>query len=669
MLAMDFPSQPAGRPFPQDKSVFRKVAVNAFRAALLALLPAISAQAASPPPSAAQLPIQAELVQMLDAGRLKVGDPVFARVDVKWENPECKLRDGAILKGRIVSRTEHSKSAKTSEVAVLFETGQCGGKEMKPFPVTLAAVMAPDPLRKRSLFNGYQNQPLNEAVGLAVEGGLRSVGAAAQTAYYEPPVYSPPKAVLPGQVLGIGGVKLSVGTGPEGSSVLSASKRNVRLEPGSQFVLVPTPKAQVAVIPRPSPASAAPSTVASVTTTPPPAPAALADVTEICSPPQCSVAMPVTDADQPAGGASATVSVRDFGYPPRNDFEMAHFDYDSALTYLGPSQLLFTFNPHVLVPRTDLSASFGQLRLIRGVLLNLKKMKVEKTLEWRVPDGGQYLWSLGADRVLLHVGRELRLYGPGLKLEQKFSLAGPLAYVRVSPSAKYVAVGVIHERHSEAVHRQLEEAEGHEPEEDVDLKVLDSAFHVLASVTRSSREMPPVLSDEGEIRLLSHGANRYRIVELSWIGEKRVLAQVHSTCLPELASVPGDLLFVVGCDRQQDGKWYRVLRPDGKPVLKGWSPSDELQQTIDGRTGAFAVGIAEIAKPLAPDSVFRPTDLKSEHIGIYRSTNGRRILALSITPPVPTVQTFALAPGGRQLAVLHGDRIALYSLPDTTASK
>ena len=89
----------------------------------------------------------------------------------------------------------------------------------------------------------------------------------------------------------------------------------------------------------------------------------------------------------------------------------------------------------------------------------------------------------------------LRLYRAGLKLEQKLVLNGSLAFVRISPSSKYFAVGVLQERHSEAVHRELEEAEQREPEEDVEIKVLDSNFHVPATVVRSSRATVPVLSD------------------------------------------------------------------------------------------------------------------------------------------------------------------------------
>jgi hypothetical protein len=329
---------------------------------------------------------------------------------------------------------------------------------------------------------------------------------------------------------------------------------------------------------------------------------------------------------------------------------------------LGPKKLLFTFNPHSLVSREGVEVS-PQMRTVRAVLIDLQTMKVLQTTDWRVLDARQYLWSIGNEKVLVHVGRELRIYGPGFKVEQKFSLNGPLAYVRISPSGRYFAVGVLQERHSRATHEQLAEAEGREPEEDVELHVLTADFHTLATVARSSRDVPPVLSDEGEIRIPTIGKNRWRIVENSWNGQRRVLAQVNSTCRPEATTLQPNLLFLVGCDRQADGKWYRMLRSDGKPVLKGWSPSAELEQTASGANSAFAVGVTTAGKPLAAESLFRSTDLVSESIGVYRVENGLRKVTVSIASPIPTLQTFVLSPGGDQLAVLKGDQIAFYSVP------
>ncbi|MGH9529033.1 MAG: hypothetical protein ACRD2S_03840 [Terriglobales bacterium] len=624
-----------------------------------------------------RVPVQAELIKAMEAGRVKVGETIFAKVDVEWKNKACNLRRGAILKGRVVSENARTKTSKTSDLALLFESGQCGGRDMKPLPLTVAAFIAPNPNQGSSLYENQENQPLSEAVGLAIGGGgsagagsgfssgsaMRSVTAAAATAYVEPIRYKTPKAVLPGQVIGIAGVKLSVGSGPEGSSVLSSSRHNIRLDQGSQLVLVPTLKmAVVASVKVPEPA------VSAIASTPRPLSKQTAlpeapplDETEICEPPECSVALATSEPHPGSSQAVATMSVKELGYGLRGDRVMDGFDYDAALAYLGSKQILFTFDPHLLVRRAAAEAS-PQMRTVRAVLIDLPTMKVLKTIDWRVLDAKQYLWTIGNERVMVHAGRELLIYGAGLRTEQKISLNGALAFVRIYPSGNYFAVGVVQERNSRAVHEQLAEAEGREPEEDVEVKVLSAQFHVLATVTRSSRDAPPVLSDEGEIRVPTIGKNRWRIVENTWDGQRRVLAQVTSTCRPQATTLQPDLLFLVGCDRQSDGRWYRMLRPDGKPVLKGWSPSQELEQTANGAGGTFAVGVAKASRPIPPESIFRVTDLESENIGVYRVENGRREFSVSITSPLPTLQTFVISPNGDQLAVLKGQEIAFYAI-------
>ena len=137
------------------------------------------------------VPVQADLVRSIEAGRVKAGDAVLAKVIAKWQSPECTLREGAILKGRIVSQNVRSKTEKTSQIAMLFEGGQCGGRDIKPIPLTVAAVLAVDPSQDR---NEYENQPLSEAVGLGLgrdpgpngiggsQSGTRSVTQAAAPA-------------------------------------------------------------------------------------------------------------------------------------------------------------------------------------------------------------------------------------------------------------------------------------------------------------------------------------------------------------------------------------------------------------------------------------------------------------------------------------------------------
>ena len=138
------------------------------------------------------------------------------------------------------------------------------------------------------------------------------------------------------------------------------------------------------------------------------------------------------------------------------------------------------------------------------------------------------------------------------------------------------------------------------------------------------------------------GKNRWRISEYTWTGQRHVLKQVGSTCRPEVTTLPPNLLFVTGCDRLADGKWYQMLRPDGKLVLKGRSPSTEQGHTANGIVGGslFAVGITELAKPLNASSAFHSSDLKNLHVSVYRVVeNGKKATGVTVSDPLSTVRS------------------------------
>ena len=615
-------------------------------------------------PETNHLPIEAKLIHALQAGRVKIGDPVLAKVEVAWQSSDCSLREGAILRGHVLSQTPRSRTSKTSEIAIAFDNGECNGSDMKPLSLTLAALIARDP---RSDPNAYDTMALSSAIGSIQQGSidrrgtrnmpLNTAAKAKRVTIVAPMRRQGPPAVKPGDVVGIDGVKLAVAAGPEGSSIISSARYNLNLEAATQLVLVTNTRILVpakAAAPAPAPK--------------PPEPEPVIDETEVCMPPACSIALTAADAERSAH-SSLNLPIKNLGFPTPPTREMSRFDHEAAIAYLGSGQLLFTFNPHTMVARPGLESDARTVRLIRGALIDLSTSKVKKVIDWRVPDNEQYLWAVGSEQVLVHTGRELKLYGPGLRSEQSLVLDGPLAFVRPAPSGSHIAIGIIHERHSEEIHRQLREAENQEPEEDVSVWVVDRAFQTIISVNRSSRARPLVLLDDGEVQILNAGSNHWQIVDTGWNGERRILAKMTSACTPSINSLPANLLFVVGCDVEQLGRWYRVLGAAGKTILKGKSASDELEQTASAASSGanLAIAVAKTTKSRMADDAFHANDLKSEFVGIYRAENGKRQSGVTILSPLPTVQVFALSPDGGQLAVLESGQISLYNIPEKRA--
>jgi hypothetical protein len=129
--------------------------------------------------------------------------------------------------------------------------------------------------------------------------------------------------------------------------------------------------------------------------------------------------------------------------------------------------------------------------------------------------------------------------------------------------------------------------------------------------------------------------------------------------------VAPDLLLVVTCDAMTGGREYRVMRPDGKLILRGESSLAELGHAATGTQGTpeFALKVLSSSQPLLPGTLFRLADLESAQVAVYRAEDGKRLFTVRFSDPSASDGGYALAPDGNQMAVLARGRIEVYVLP------
>jgi len=634
--------------------------------------------------------IRAELLANIDTKRLKTGDPLLAKVLFDWSASNCNLKKGAIIAGHVATVLTKPGASLPLQMTLSFDQAACNGGDLNSFPLTLAAVVGPksegdeqyygSSTAMRGMLNAM-NGSANSA-HVATMGGGRSADPSASIKSAEistdlgelsgPQFQEASKASM-GDVVNVNGVKLDVGGGDNHDSVLETKKKNIALARHTVLVLVPSklvfqdslPKsaelASAVATARPDTEPAPAKEVAAVTIPLPKEPEPVDDIA-VCEPPTCH---PVSPESEVRSIAATGFSLAQIGYHPRPNAEIDSLRNDISLAYLGPHRLLVAFNPHTLVPRYASNSENAPIRVMRTALFELPGMKVIRTIDWPIADANPCLWVIGGDRILVHTGSELRVYDANLHIEQRIPLGGKLRFVRVSPSQKYVVVGVMHERHTQRLHALLVEQMGREPEEDVEIQVLDSAWKPLATGNQSSTYLPPVLSEEGEVSIIAGRNDQWQLSLHTWQQETRNLVRIVSSCTPELTSFPPDLLFLVTCERGYLKKDYRVLRADGKLLLKGVSPSDEVGQRAIGNldSGLFALRLTEADHSINREGRFQGADLKSDLVSVYRAADGHRIFAARINLPASSNDSYALSPDGDQLAVLSGQQIAFYALP------
>ena len=628
-------------------------------------------------------PLQTELIGSLDVSRVHVESSVLVRVAGEWTEPGCTLRAGSIVQGHVTGFERRSKTARDSQVQIAFEAADCDGHAGTAHAFTLVALVGPS----GSTFAGNQSgvseaPPLADAVGLSMAGGIRNAHtASAINTNSVTAARSLPSRIVPGQVVDINKTTLSVGAGVDGATVVTAVKHDLRLERGTSLILIPKRAREVVgagamAAPGGVPSSSAaasqaergrggPSRQLALTSSvgagasgagSPAAAPEPPDETEICSG-VCS-AVSLASLPEHAAEALGSVPIERLGYAPREKRQTPSFNDETTLTYLDTNNLLCTFDPHQLWQRA--AAGEESTRMIRAVLIDPGTHTVKRVVEWRVRGEDQYLWRLAGGRVLVHMGHELRLFDAGLRPVRSVPLEGRVAWVVASPSGDHIAVGTVKERYTAYVYRELQSVLAEDPEEDVQVRVFSASFDLLVSSVRSSKSPAPVLSDTGELRVRSVGRDRWRMTEYGWDRSEHVVATAKSACRPLLSTPEHGLIFAVGCTAS-GGRWYRMLRADGHPLLKGESPSDEIGQTARGSAaGDFAVRIVRTAKPMNYGQPFNRNDLTKEEIAVYRSSDGLLVAAVTCEDFAMSEQAFALSPAGDQMAVVGSRAIVFY---------
>ena len=401
-------------------------------------------------------PVQAELMADLNARLLHVGAPVFARVTVDWTRTGCVLPKGAVLEARVVSVAPYNKATHLSELDLTFTRAQCAAPSMAAFDLLLAALAAPprpmdmgilsDPLPMNTSYSGGNGQVALAAVKTMQMSGNINLKLGIDESGYK--VAALPRLHM-GDVSGIHGMKLSFGSGTGATTVLACKGHDVSLEKHTVLLLVPSqgllPRSTSEAV-RPDSATASGAAPAGETHIGA-APAAVsgpeqtqAEDIDVCDPPHCNVDLRAGD-DIDDGKPKVSFSAGQLGYATRVHEEMHDFDRDETLTWLGPDQLLVSFNPHALIPRRSLGPAGSTERIIRAVLLDTRARRIIRSVDWELPDNNEYLWPLAGGRVLAHVGSELRVYDEGLKISQRIRLDAPLAFVRVTPDGNFIVVG------------------------------------------------------------------------------------------------------------------------------------------------------------------------------------------------------------------------------------
>lgn len=605
--------------------------------------------------------IQTSLLGRVESKRIAVGGSIFVNVVTNWKQGRCFLRTGDTLEGRVVAVEHRTPASKREQMTVRFFPLTCAGDESREIVPILVAIQSKPHTSDNSmldrawLMTAFSSMVGAEGMrGAAVSPGQQNAGGRGLTASSMGP---PP--LQTGEVRGFPGVTLTLPKFTVDPTTIQ-SPREILFDPEAQFFLVVRTVAS-----HPSTVNIASAPALSSATGPSSRPGQVPQPVDLetCVESGCKLAdLPAL---QTGGQLERRLSLRTLGYKPRGNRVLRSLDDDAAVSFLGESQLLITFNTHALIQRSAADKAWDTApRAIRALVVSARDGKVLRAEDWRVNENGQYLWPLGGGRVLAVIGDSLTIFGQNLKLERQWMLPGPLATLQISPSRNLIVAAVVHERHTSEAHRRLAEfiGPGRPVDEDYALTILDGELNVVGTKQLNAAPDIPAVLDSGLLVSDSKPRSGWKVTEMRWNGQEHTVAQVHSPCPLRTSTLPTNLILLSGCSADGMHSWYRVIRPDGKTLLNGATASNGWLENAVALTAKrmFAIGIVEAGRRVDFEEGMYASEFQKISISVYSSTNGQRLYATQSLSGSPATQSFALNEDGDRLAVLSDGEISLY---------
>ena len=628
--------------------------------------------------------ITTKLLGRIDSGRMADGAPFFVKTISAWKQGHCSVPMGATLEGRVTKVVKRGPGVKWEEVDLRFLRIPCPTDDAQEIIPLLVAIHGPrknsndDMLARDVIMTAFASVAGSHSASPGVSGGPAAPGTLGTNTGTLgrggfTPMSSAQEDFRAGEVRDYPTVKLSLPTLTSDPTVLT-STGELFFDPDARFMIVVhlTPSNlshstgnEVASAASPAAGASQPAGIAkqaSIRSAPIPAPV----LVENCVSEGCVTAPDATVATTEE--AQTEVPLRDLAYRPRTSRTIVGgLEDDAALSFLGDDQIFITFNPHPLVLRSQTEAERSSTpRQIRGVLVSAVDGRRLRVVDWKVPEQGAYLWPLDQGRLLAHIGNALVIYGHNLEEQARWEIPGPLVFVTISPSRTMILAAVKHEKYDAATFRRLAEFMGSAEavQEDCDLIALNGQLEETSSHRVTQIPARPSLLDSGMISAIQERGSLWKFDETNWDNHDRRLAELSSACAPVLQTLPANLLFVSGCRADSSSKWYRVLRSDGKTLLRGATTNGAIPEYADASPSGhlFAIGVEHAIRDVDWHTGMHVADLESMTVAVYRAADGKQIYATKVRSHAVDRRVFALSDSGQRLAILADESVRIYKI-------
>jgi hypothetical protein len=370
-----------------------------------------------------------------------------------------------------------------------------------------------------------------------------------------------------------------------------------------------------------------------------------------------------------------TIPIEPLGFSPPGEFYLGARNSLVSLDFLDEDRLLFTFRVPGLIHRDLTSADPGDERQIRAVVLRIPQGTVQAEALWTVHDRSRYLWMLDDGQFLLRDRDNLQLGDPSLQLKPFLHFPGPVLWVELDPSRKFVVTGsseppstasragdLLTPSTAEATLVGEEKKTSTEP--DMVLRILrrDSGKVMLVSHIRSAVHLP--INSDGYLETLRSRGIAWMLNLNYFNGGSTILGSVDSVCSPMLDFVSPREFLATTCSPGGGPRLVAITTKGHRlweDPASGSSVWPILVMGPDGsrmaRETLTASHSVNASAPLGTD------DIKGQAIEVFDAASGKVALRAQASPVFDAGGNVAISPSGRRVAVVMADGIQVFDLP------
>ncbi len=364
------------------------------------------------------------------------------------------------------------------------------------------------------------------------------------------------------------------------------------------------------------------------------------------------------------------IPLAQLGYLPPQANLLAGSGALSTVHFLDETHLLVTYNVRQLMKRLAECPPEDTDRMVEAVVVELPSAKTVAKTQWRVHDSGQYLWSLGRGRLLLRVRDTMTVVAPLEGFAEQPFLRSPLkvAAVIVSPERDLATVETIERPHRLETGEVLPQSVPREMEIAF-YRIVRDGGTVTAQAAGQARAKGLVripLNAAGYLEIAQESASRWLFDYTTYTGKHLELSPFDTTCRPAATFVDEAEFVALGCRGSSDRLSIGGFNLRGEQMWQqDFSDTHAFPNYVFApAAGRFALSRNIVAAGAGITAEFAPDSFTTQEIRVYQSYNGKQLLRAEATPVQRSGQNYDLSPEGLGFAVLHGDSVEVYRLPE-----